>query len=161
MAWEIVEFINEEGEPRRPLIDLLKTHLLRINQFWFEQVFVPVAGMISLPEETTCFCFKGHCVYDLFHTSHYVKDDSKVKVDIFACPPTIGVNVANQNERDIEKLRDFYINVVRKSRLQPCCQCVSLSKGMITDVQTMIKEIERVLEDVEEEIICIKGAVIV
>ena len=161
LTWEMVEFLDEEGEARRPLIDILRNHLLRINTFWHEQIFLPVSNMISLPEHVTCYCFKGHCAYDLFHTSHYVKDGSKVKVDIFACPPSISMNVANQSERDLEKLRDYYISVVRKARLHLCCQCVPLSKELISILKTMISEIEMVLEELAEEVVHVKSAVLV
>lgn len=158
LTWELVEFISEEGEARRPLIGILKNHLLRINKFWYEQIFLPVSNMISLPEQCTCYCYKGHCAYDLFYTSHYMKDGSKVKVDIFGSPPSISINAASQSERDIEKLRDYYINVVRKGRLHPCCQCVSLSKDLVSSLKTMNDEIEMVIEEVTEEVVRVKSA---
>ena len=158
LTWELMEFISEEGEARRPLIDILKNHLLRINKFWYEKIFLPVSNMISLPEQCTCYCYKGHCAYDLFYTSHYVKDASKVKVDIFGCPPSISMNVATQSERDVEKLRDYYINVVRKGRAHPCCQCVSLSKDLVSNLKTMIDEIESALEELTDEVVRVKSA---
>lgn len=161
LTWELVEFISEEGEARRPLIDILKNHLLRINKFWYEQIFLPVSNVISIPEHCTCYCFKGHCAFDLFYTSHFVKEGSKVKVDIFSFPPSISINIATQNERDIEKLRDYYINVVRKGRLQPCCQCVCLSKDLLSNLKTMMDETEAVLEEVTEEVVCVKSAELV
>lgn len=68
------------------------------------------------------------------------------------------MNIATQSERDVEKLRDYYINVVRKGRLHPCCQCVSLSKDLLSNLKTMINEIESALEELTEEVVRVKSA---
>lgn len=161
LAWEIVELSNSDGEGRRCDIEVFKSNILRVNKFWYENIFVPVSELIILPQHNTCYCFKGHCAYDLFHSSHHVKDGAKVKVDIFTCPPTISINVATQSVTDVEKLKDFYVHTIKKFRQNPCCQCVPISKELLTIVGSMISVIENVLDEVAEEAVRVEHAVIV
>ncbi len=72
-----------------------------------------------------------------------------------------GINVGNQSEPDIEKLIDFYLHTIKNWKLNPCCQCLPLSKELLNLVKTMIANIENVLNEVVEEVVRVEQAVIV
>ena len=161
LTWEMVERSKAEGEARRYLVENLRENLMRVNKFWHERIFTPVSKMTQLPQRSVCYCFKGHCPYDLFHSSHHATDCAKVKVDIFTSPPSISLNVAAQSEADIEKLRDFYMHTIRRWRQNPCCQCVPISQELLSIVSEMMSETDEILDEVVEEVVRAKGAVIV
>ena len=153
LTWEVVDILQADEDERKSAVEMVKNCLLQINEFWYDEIFLPVSLLIDLPTKRVCNCHKGFCQYDFFYSSHYAKDGAKVKVDIFTCPPSISLNAANQTSTDIQELKDFYVSAVRRYQQVPCCQCLPLSKDVLLMLESLIVEIKMTLDKLCDEIV--------
>ena len=131
------------------LVHQISTFLTMVSRFWLEKILRPLTDELDVPEMTICYCCRQNgalrrCLHDLIVYSHYDNVSlSKVKVDIFSNPPFFSINVACQEERDIERYKRYYSLMVRRYRELPCCHCCPISKTLVREIEDHIDETER------------------
>ena len=150
------EFGVTEIEKKLDIVKEISLFLTRVSRFWLEKIMKPLSDELDLPEMTVCFCCRQNgilrrCVHDLIVYSHCdTSTESKIKVDIFANPPSFSINVACQEDRDIERYKRYYSLLVKRYRELPCCHCCPISKNLILEIEDQIDETERNISTILE-----------
>ena len=160
----IMKFVDEcfeklkvvDKAQKLDIVDLISDLLTRVSKFWLEKIMRPLSQELDLPDRTVCRCCKRNdsvrrCVHDLIIYSHHDNlCTSKVKVDFFAGPPAISINVANQEEVDIERYKRYYSIMVDRYRELPCCRCCPISKSLVHEIEDHIEETETTISLITE-----------
>ena len=146
--------VGDNLDFKKTILNDLEDVLTRVGSFWLNEIFKPVSETLELPNMTVCHCCNAQkaiksCNHDIYTFSHYDANEGKLKVDLFAGPPTISVNVACQTEEDIERYKRYHIALVRHYQRKPCCKCCPISKQLIEDIDEQMELTVETLRSVE------------
>lgn len=137
-------FKIEDEQEKISMLDNLERMLSSVANFWLHHVLIPISHEMDIPDDTVCYCnskFEGYrrCFNDIIAFSHFNEEANyPVKVDLFTGPPSININVACQNEVDIERFKRFYTHTLNLYNERPCCKCCPISKTYINDLKRLI-----------------------
>ena len=135
------EFECDRIEDKQEFLQTLKELITRVSKFWLYKVIVPLSEEMELPDVSVCHCCNHRqelrkCAQDLMVSSHVDEETtSRIKVDLFSAPPTISINIASQEEADIERLKRYYSHLIKRHHELPCCSCCPISKALIMDIK--------------------------
>ena len=150
--------VTDEEEKHQLLIGF-ESLLTNVSKFWLENVLIPVSMEIDIPTTTKCNCNyvqNGYrrCLHDIVSFSHYQKDGTfPVKVDLFAGPPYISINTACQKDADIARFKRYYIHMVQRHQVSPCCSCCPISKDFIHELEDFMKETRVTIQDMIKDLV--------
>jgi len=154
---DIVKFFKCEDnvEVQKILMNALIEVLTRVTKFWLEEVFQPLSGTETIPAHSRCYCYNrtryfNTCLHDLITFSHYEEDGVKLKVDVFAGPPSVSINVAALDRDDTAKFRAYYANLLRLYAQMSCCRCCPLSMDLMSDLKQLIIATKQTLSDIDD-----------
>ena len=154
---DIVTFYHCEDdiELQKLLMRILTNALTRVLRFWLDEVFKPLSLTEAIPQSSRCYCEMRTrklktCLHDIIVFSHYDENGGKFKVDMFTGPPSMSVNVAVQDDRDIIKFRAYYANLLKVFASKPCCSCCPLSKDLMCNIEQLITATTQTLSDVDD-----------
>ena len=155
-VWKFVdrcfeEFEATDTEKKQAIIILVSDLLTRVSKFWLEKVLRPLSKELDFPYRTVCRCNRSsdslrRCAHDLITYSHY--DDinlSRIKVDLFSGPPSISINVACQEDSDIERYKKYYTLLVKRFHELPCCRCCPISRCLVREIEDHVDETENTI----------------
>ena len=154
--WKLVDEYFEEfqvvdKDEKRAFVNLLSTLLTRVSKFWLEKIMRPLSRELDLPERAACRCCKRNralrrCDHDLIIYSHYDDESTaKVKVDLFSGPPSVSINVACQEDSDIDRFKRYYTLLLERYNELSCCRCCPISTDLIQDIEDHIDETEHTI----------------